>query len=497
MKAVILAGGFGTRFRPLTFTRPKPMLPLLNKPILEYVIRYLKGQGIDETLITTNYLRGQIIDYFGFDYHGMKLHYPVEDHPLGTAGSVKNIQKHLDETFVVIQADNITDINLRSLLTSHRNYGGLCTISVYPVDDPWNYGVVELHDSGRVKEFHEKPLMEKCTSNLINTGLYVVEPEALRLVPENTVFDFARDLFPKLSEKGLINGVKTDGFWVDVGQPLGYNKAKEWLMSNSRTYIPESATINAKVNGVIITGENVRLGSGAIVDGPVYIGDNTVVDEDCFIGPNTYLGSGVRISSNSTLTGTVVFEKTTLGREANLSKCFVAEGCFIGYSTNIQADALVGPNCQLEGRVEITQGSRIWPNTQVSRNSLVSGTLKKFVPMYETKYDPKWSLRTLSPDEAFYFNMSQGYHVMYTGFRANSLEEFISIIRDVDYRSIEYHLRDNVNDFREWARYVISDIKLTEEFEKVKREFSAKKEKVRHELVDTTKHRLDELLFII
>ncbi len=495
MKAVLLAGGFGTRMRPLTFSRPKPLLPLLNRPVTAHILDHLREHGVSEVAITTNYLREQIEAYFGGSYRGMALHYPVEDEPLGTAGCVKNIQGWLDGTFIVMQGDTITDIDLTGLIGSHRAHGGLATISAKRVDDPWNFGVMEVADDGRIVQFQEKPLMHECRTDLANTGIYVLEPEALDYVPERTFYDFSKDLFPTLLDRQCLFAEPTESFWVDVGRPDGYTAAKKWLMGRMESEMPDSSEFLGVLDGKAAFGGNVRIGSHTQIFGPVLVGDGATVERGCVIGPYTVIGSGVTIREYSVLNGAVLFEGVKVGSGEEVSNSFIAEGCSIGSGGMIQSDVMIGGNCRLEGNVSVINGSRIWPNMDISENTMVSGTLRRFVQMHEVREDPRWSMRTVTPDEAFYFNKLEGNHVSFTGRRALSLLEFGNMLRDVEPSSVEYHMRSDVNDFSQWTERVISDQHLAGLFEDIKRESKGMGPKVvKHRLLAATKDRLNVLL---
>ena len=500
MKAVILAGGSGVRFRPLTFSKPKPMLPLLNKPLVEHILDYIIGHGITEVCITTNYRREQIINSLGLEYKGVKLSYPFEEEPLGTAGSVKNIQNLLDETFVVIQGDTISDIDISSLVRDHHYNAGLVTIATTTVDDPWNYGVVETEDGGRIKRFHEKPQANECATNQINTGLYVVEPEALDMIPEKTFYDFAKDLFPKLVERGSIYASKSDGFWADVGRIDGYNKAKEWLMGRINTRIPDSMILDGSIEGQVYFGENVIVKRGARIVGPVVIGDNSVIDSGSTIMPFSSVGNNLTMRANTLVEGAVLFENSIIGAGNRIQNSLLAEDCVLGADSSIQANVLIGSSCMLEKNVSVIEGSRIWPNTFLPQNSTVSGTLRSFIPKDEVYNDPLWSLRTVTPDEAFYFNKLDGSHILFTGFRARSLLEFSETLKNVEDRSLEYHLRGDVNDFRRWSNQVLGDMRLADSMERIKAEFlnaGQNKTFLRSSMAELASKRLDELVVLV
>lgn len=203
MKAVILVGGEGTRLRPLTYSTPKPMVPILNRPFLEHMLKYMKSHHINDVILALCYLPDHIRAYFGngSDY-GVKLTYDVETSPLGTAGAVKNVAQHLDETFFVFNGDVFTDLNLTAMLDTHRKKSSKATIALTPVDDPSMYGVVETDTNDRVKRFVEKPKREEATTNMINAGIYILEPELLEYIPANQNYMFERGLFPLLLEQG-------------------------------------------------------------------------------------------------------------------------------------------------------------------------------------------------------------------------------------------------------------------------------------------------------
>ncbi len=481
--------------RPLTFSRPKPLMPILNKPVTAHILEYLSGHGIKEAAITTNYLREHIKSYFGDEYAGIKLTYPQENEPLGTAGSVKNIEDYLDETFVVVQGDTITDLDLKSLVATHKSFSGLCTIAAYEVKDPWNFGVMELGDDGHIRRFHEKPKVDECQSNLVNTGLYVLEPEVLDYIPPKTFWDFSKDLFPLLVERQSLFAVKAGGFWVDIGQPSGYTSAKKWLMSQMKQSIAPSADIMGRIDGPAIIGEGTVIGRHSHLIGPVVLGANVTLSNGVVLGPNTTISDGVHIGSETIIHGAVVFERTVIGQRQDISQSFIDEKCRLGQGGVIQSNVMIGNTCQIGENVAITNGSRIWPNMGIEENSLVSGTLKRFIPSDEIYHDPKWILRSVHPDQAFYFNKAEGGTVSYTGHRALSLWEFKDILKNVDNSSIDHHMRLNVNDFQQWFQKVVGDKLLSKEFMDIKNSYSPSNIRlVRHQMLNVTEREINRLI---
>jgi len=448
MKGVILAGGYGTRLRPLTLTRPKPIIPLLNKPVIEHVVEYLASYGVTEIVVTTTFLREMIMGQLEVREE-VQLSFPTEPVPLGTAGSVKNAGLDKEsEPFVVIQGDNITDLNLHDLIEYHHDAGGLVTIALKEVNDPWHYGVALLDEQGCITRFHEKPPKTRCFSNLASTGIYVVDPKALAYVPEGIPFDFARDLFHLLHRKehGRLFGytLKPGQFWADVGQPEGYLQATEWMLSRGHREV--------------LLGDNVELDAAGLT-GPVVIGDGALIEEGCTIGPRT-----------------VLFEDVNIGRNSCLQQCLVGEGAMIGTAADIH-EATIGPHCMLGNEVQVHH-SMVWPFVVIPHHAtVVNTTIKRFVRFSTHREARKGGarrsdltrlFRTVSDEEAFYFNQVQDDRVVHTGYVAHTLQEFLEILKKVDLRSIEYHLGKIVrplenrpfifyNDFASWIRNVLGE----------------------------------------
>ena len=322
-KAIILAGGYGTRLRPLTYTIAKSMVPLVNKPVIEYIVDYLVGYGLKDIVITTNYLREHVIDYFK-ERRDIKLSYPEEPSPLGTAGSVKNAE--IEETSLIIQGDNITDIDLRKVMKFHEAHGKLVTIVLLPVRDPSSFGIAEIEADGRIKNFKEKPLREECFSNLANTGLYVIEPEVMKYIPEGSSFDFSKDLFPMLVGKKEIYGCIVKGFWADVGSPEGYMEASRWILKKKGFECADTAEIE-----------------DCIIHGNVAIGEHAVVENSLMQGP-VVIGSHAEITK-SKIYDSVVFPQVTLS-EPILNKSIVGENTVI--KKGEVTDSIIAVSCEIK-----------------------------------------------------------------------------------------------------------------------------------------------------
>jgi NDP-sugar pyrophosphorylase family protein len=308
-KAVILAGGYGTRLRPLTVNTSKAMIPLVNKPVIDYILDYLVGYGLKDIVITTNYLREQTMNHLS-RRKDLKLSYPEEPSPLGTAGSVKNAG--MIDTMVIIQGDNITEIDIGKLMRFHKAHEGLVTIALLPVPNPSLYGIAEIEATGRIKNFKEKPAPDACFSNLANTGLYIIEPEAMDYVPEGRAFDFAKDLFPLLVAKKEVYGCVVDGFWTDVGNLNGYMEASRWILENRGYGCAATAEIeDSEIQGTVAVGEYVKV-KKSVLRGPAVIGHHaTLVKSKIY---NSVIFPGVSLDE-VTLHNSVISENAVIKKE--------------------------------------------------------------------------------------------------------------------------------------------------------------------------------------
>lgn len=360
MKAVILVGGEGTRLRPLTLSTPKAMVPIANKPFLAHMIDYLKSHGIGEVILAMGYLPDPIQGHFGDGGSlNVKLTYVIEDSPLGTAGAVKNVAGHIDGTFFVFNGDTYTDIDLTKMLELHRNRKAKVTIALTPVEDPTAYGVVETSAAGRVQRFVEKPSRDAVTTNTVNAGAYIMEPEVLSLIPEGEHFMLERGVFPELLSRGeAVYGYKSDAYWIDIGTPQKYLRVNHDLLSGKasghfagelageKIWMERGSDIHpqAKLEGPVVIGRNCVLGSGSWVKGPAVIG------ADCIVGVD------------SSIEGAVIWGGTRVGDRASLEECIIAENVVIGDGSHIPEGSVLGYGVTVESGKKLPAGTEIWPS---------------------------------------------------------------------------------------------------------------------------------------
>ena len=273
-----MAGGEGTRLRPLTSNQPKPMVPIVGKPCMEHILELLKLHGFEDVIVTVAFLPQAIRSYFGNgDTLGMEIGYSVEESPLGTAGSVRLAAGRLDDTFLVISGDALCDVDLTRLVAYHREKNASVTIGLKAVDNPLEFGIVVTDEDGRVERFLEKPSWGQVFSDTINTGIYVLEPEVLKHVPTDRPYDFSKELFPLLLEMGRpIYGCVLDGYWQDIGNLDQYRQA-------NADALDEKVRLNInglKIRGDVWIGEGVEIDDVEGVEGPAFIGNYCTISPE-------------------------------------------------------------------------------------------------------------------------------------------------------------------------------------------------------------------------
>ncbi len=374
MKAVVMAGGEGSRLRPLTIRRPKPMVPIAGKPVMEHILHLLKRHGITEVVVTVQYLASNIEDYFGNgSQFGMRITYSREDVPLGTAGSVKNAEEQLTEPFLVISGDALTDYDLTALIQYHNEKKSLATLLLAHVHNPLEYGVIITNEDGHIAQFLEKPSWGEVFSDTINTGIYVLSPQVFDYFESNKPFDFSQELFPYMLKKGdpIYGYVAPKGYWCDVGSLGEYMRANaDILQGQVELEIPakniggniwceEGVEIaeDAQLYGPIYLGHDCKVRGGAIIHGPSMIGSYTILDERAqvdrsIVWNNSYIGD------RAELRGAIVGSATNIK-----SKAVMFEGSVIGDNSIIQDGAIVQPNV------------KVWPDKEVEAGAVVNTSI--------------------------------------------------------------------------------------------------------------------------
>ena len=340
MKAIILVGGEGTRLKPLTIGTPKPVVPVANRPFLDHVIARLGRSGVNGVILATGYLPDVIEGRLrhGGD-HGVELAYSVEQAPLGTAGAVKLAEGHVDGTFAVLNGDTFSDLDLRGMVAFHRSRGAAATIALSWVADPSAFGVVEAGDDGRVRRFIEKPPPGHATSQWINAGVYVLEPEVLGLVPSDEPYMFERGLFPSLLERGdPVYGFRHPGYWLDMGTPGKYLQLNEDLLRGKA----ESPLVTPFADGEVRVEGAAEIHPTALVSGPALLGDGCRVGAGARIEGPAVLGAGCSVGAGAVIERAVLWNGATVGAGARVSRSVLGGGVTVGAGVRLADSAVVG-----------------------------------------------------------------------------------------------------------------------------------------------------------
>jgi len=326
MKALFLAGGMGTRLRPLTNSLPKPMVPVMSKPLLERNLLNLKRYGVNDIVISTCYKPYYIERYFGDgSEHGLNIKYVAEDIPLGTGGAIKNAHRYFNDTFIIFNSDILSDINLNNMIAFHKEKQADVTIAATYVENPSMYGVIEYDDKDYALTFKEKPSPGEITSNYINAGIYVFEPHVLDEIPADRVVSVEKETFPKLLEKGYKIAVfKSECYWMDIGTHEKYIQAHKDIF-DARCSISEKE-FNAS-EGFISS--SCKIHPSATVERPVYIADNVEIGPFAYIGPGTVIGRNCRIGTASRVVGSILWDDVHVESGCVLINSVISHKCLI------------------------------------------------------------------------------------------------------------------------------------------------------------------------
>ena len=364
--AVILVGGEGTRLRPLTTSTPKPMLPLVDRPLLAYTFEHLARHGVDRAILSCGYLPTQIEAHFGARHGKLALSYRVEPTPLGTGGGIRFGAEEITETFVALNGDVLHGADLGAMLAFHRERGAVGTILLAPVDDPSRYGLVRCAEDGRVRAFVEKPRAEEIDTNLINAGLYVLEPEVLELVEPGRPVSIEREVFPRLVEKGSLYGFRLDGYWRDVGTPESYLDAHhDALERHFRSELGDALGVD-----FTLVAPDAQVAAGARLVPPVYVGAGAVIEAGARVGSLAVVGAGAWIGAHAKIDSSVVAAGARVGEGASVLGSIVGERAVIGARSHIQGLAVVGPGAEVGEGNMLAHGIRIAAGVTISPDAL-------------------------------------------------------------------------------------------------------------------------------
>ena len=366
MKALILAGGYGTRLRPLSCTRPKHLFPVANKPLLDLTLERLAQNNVSKVIFAVNFMANALEHAFGAKRHGIRLEYSRDSPPnskthrqfqgaLGTGGPIRQAEKLLgrQEAFFVINGDILTNANYIEIMDQHRTNEGVATIALRRVEDPTRFGVVELANDGRITRFVEKPAKKNISSNLINAGIYVLEPDIFKYIPKNKKCSIEREVFPELVKEDELFGYEIKDSWIDVGKAEDFIKAnKIWIEdgNTSNNIHPKAKIEKAEIKETVAIDEGV------------------VIGKDSVIGPNVALGKDVLVGNQVQIKNSIIFPNTTILNHAAIKGAIVGESVLIGRNVKIEEGCLIGDNTIIEDDISINHDAKICPSKRVSED---------------------------------------------------------------------------------------------------------------------------------
>lgn len=368
MKAIILAGGFGTRLRPLSCTRPKLLFPIANRPILDLTLQRLAQSGVEEVILAVSYMASVFEQTLGASRYGVKIRYSLDiksdphmrtKHPgqgyLGTGGPIRQAEELLgkEEPFFVLNGDILTNADYSGIMLAHKNFKGLATVALHKVEDPSRYGVVKLRQNNRIAEFIEKPISQPA-SKLVNAGIYVIEPDVLKLIPKGKRCSMEREIFPVLADKQKLYGHELTGLWIDIGKPVDYIKANRlWLEAKMECCLKPFKT---------------RIGSTTKIVKTVALGKDVTIGEGTTIGPNVSLGNRVSVGSSVRIRDSIIFPKAAISDMTVLEGSIIGEAATIGRRVRIQEGCLIGDNTEIEDNVTLAKGVKICHSRRIDES---------------------------------------------------------------------------------------------------------------------------------
>jgi mannose-1-phosphate guanylyltransferase len=364
VQAVILVGGEGTRLRPLTSTVPKPVVPLVDRPFIVYMLEWLKGHGVDDVIMSCGFLATAVRNVLGDGSgYGIRLRFVEEPDPRGTAGALKYAEELLDERFLMLNGDVLTDLDLTAQIAQHDRTGATATLALVPQEDPSAYGLVRTNDDGSVREFVEKPSPDQIDTNLISAGAYVLERSILDLVPADQNVSIEREVWPRLVGQGLY-AYAGDAYWLDIGTPERYLQGTfDIIEGKVRTGVADRLG-----ESFLIVDDTAQIGARTIP--PAVVEGGVVAARDAQIGPLAVIGSGVSIGEGSVVERSVVLQGAEIGRNCLVQDCIVAAGARIGDGTHITGGAVLGEGVTIGAGNIVTRGAKVFPGVEIPDGGL-------------------------------------------------------------------------------------------------------------------------------
>jgi mannose-1-phosphate guanylyltransferase len=365
MQALILAGGEGTRLRPLTSTVPKPVVPLVDRPFIAFMLDWLRGHGVDDVIVSCGHLADGVRRVLGDgSAFGVRLRFVEEPRPLGTGGALKHAEDLLAERFLMLNGDVLTDIDLSAQLAQHAATGARATLGLYPVEDPSAYGLVRLDGEGRVTEFVEKPAPDQVDTNTISAGMYVLERSVLELLAPGRPASIEREVFPRLVGQGLYGHV-ADGYWMDIGTPERYLQATYDILEGT-----VATEVARRLGNTFVCVEDGSQSAGRIVPAAL-IESGCRIAAGARVGGRAVLEHGVTVGSDTTVEGSVVLRDSTIGAHCTLRGCIVGPGARVGDHCVIEGGSVLGEGVSLGSYNVVANGARLFPRVSLPDHALL------------------------------------------------------------------------------------------------------------------------------
>ena len=363
MQALILAGGQGTRLRPLTSTVPKPVVPLVDRPFITFMLDWLRSHGVDDVVMSLGNLADGVRAVLGDEQPGLRIRYVEEPRPLGTGGALKFAEQMLDDRFLMLNGDVLTDIDVSAQLAAHERRGARATLSLYPVEDPSAYGLVRLNADDSVSEFVEKPAPDQIDTNNISAGIYVLERSVLDLLTKGEPASIERDVFPNLVGDGLYGHV-ADGYWKDIGTPAGYLQATFDILEGS-----VATEVQRRLGDTYVCVEGEVRNDGRVVP-PALVESGCRIGTGARIGGRAVLEHGVTVGAQTTVESAVVMQGASIGENCTIRNCVIAAGATIGDHCQIDGQAVIGAGVRLGANNQVTNRARLFPGVALPDGAL-------------------------------------------------------------------------------------------------------------------------------
>ena len=356
MKAIILAGGVGTRLRPLSCTRPKLLFPILNKPLLDWTLERLAESGVDGATLAVKYMAEAFMQRYGTSTNVIKITYSKEKQPMRTGGAIKCAEELIGhkEPFLVLNGDIFTTIDYKALLRKHKESNAIATIALYRVEDPSRYGTAKLAENSRITQFVEKAPKELAPSNLINAGIYVLDPKIFEYIPGGRPVSIEHEVFPRLAEEEKMYGYRFEEIWVDIGKTEDYLKANR-IMLDAQTQKQ-------------LVGTNVAFGQNVTVNEPICVDSNAEIGHGTTLGPYVVIGKDATIGNNAHIENSVVLPDVTIMDKASVKGAVIGEGATIGKGATINEGCIIGDYTSIKDGVQLARNVTVCHSKEVNEN---------------------------------------------------------------------------------------------------------------------------------